>query len=163
MATLDTLEKTPAGIPLSRRCRTPNSSTVGNGDVRTVADVARIKAHTRCDGVMIGRAAIGNPWIFARKDRDQVMPQEKIALLRRHLALSLDFYGQERGLVLFRKHAAKYVQNLTGEAKPRVPLLQCNSVEEFDRMIEKLTDPSGLIKPEGSLLEISKAGMITRE
>jgi nifR3 family TIM-barrel protein len=111
---------------------------LGNGDVRTVADIERMKAHTRCDGVMIGRGAIGNPWIFARKDREQITSAEKIALMRRHLALSLDFYGAELGLRLFRKHASKYVQNITGEDKPHVPLLQCNSLEEFDRVLEEI-------------------------
>jgi tRNA-dihydrouridine synthase B len=108
---------------------------IGNGDVRTVADIARIKAHTGCDGVMIGRAAIGNPWVFARKDREQVSLDERIALMRRHLALNLDFYGTELGLVLFRKHAARYIAGLPGEAMLRVPLLTCNSVEEFDNLI----------------------------
>jgi nifR3 family TIM-barrel protein len=49
--------------------QTVSLPVIGNGDVRTVADITRIKAHTGCDGVMIGRAAIGNPWVFARKDR----------------------------------------------------------------------------------------------
>src|SRR5438874_2261354 len=76
---------------------------IGNGDVRTVADIARIKAHTHCDGVMIGRGAIGNPWLFARKDREQVTIAEKVALMRRHFQLTLDFYGESLGLILFRK------------------------------------------------------------
>lgn len=46
---------------------------------------------------MIGRAAIGNPWIFARKDRVQVTLDEKITLMRRHLALNLEFYGPQLG------------------------------------------------------------------
>ena len=111
---------------------------LGNGDVRTVADIEKIKSHTKCDGVMIGRGAIGNPWIFARKDREQVTAQEKIALLRRHLSLSIDFYGQELGMRLFRKHASKYVVNITGEDKPHVPLLQCNSLEEFNRLVDEI-------------------------
>jgi nifR3 family TIM-barrel protein len=113
---------------------------LGNGDVRTVADIEKIKSHTKCDGVMIGRGAIGNPWIFARKDRAQVTAQEKIALLRRHLSLSLDFYGSELGMRLFRKHASKYVVNITGEDKPHVPLLQCNSLEEFDRLVNEIAE-----------------------
>ncbi|MDW8325902.1 MAG: tRNA dihydrouridine synthase DusB [Anaerolineales bacterium] len=109
---------------------------IGNGDVKTVADIARMRAHTGCDGVMIGRAAIGNPWIFAGKDREQVTLDEKIALMRRHLALSLEFYGPERGLVLFRKHAARYIVGLPNEAELRLPLLTANTVAEFDRLIE---------------------------
>lgn len=108
---------------------------VGNGDVKTVADIARIKAHTGCDGVMIGRAAIGNPWIFARRDRAQVTYEERITLLRRHLGLNLDFYGEKLGLILFRKHAVKYIQGLPGEHALRVPLLTATSVQQFDDLL----------------------------
>ncbi len=111
---------------------------IGNGDVRVVDDIARMRAHTGCDGVMIGRAAIGNPWIFAGKDREQVTLPDKVALMRRHLALNLDFYGPQLGLVLFRKHAARYIQGLPGEAALRVPLLTCTTVAEFARLTDEL-------------------------
>jgi nifR3 family TIM-barrel protein len=110
----------------------------GNGDVRTVADIARLRAHTGCDAVMIGRAAIGNPWIFSGLDREQVSLEAKVALLRRHLALNLDFYGPQVGLVLFRKHAARYIQNLPGEEVLRVPLLTCTTLAQFDALIDDL-------------------------
>ena len=120
---------------IKRAVRVP---VIGNGDVHTVADVGRLRAHTGCDAVMIGRAAIGNPWIFADLDREQVTLQEKSALMRRHLALNLDFYGPQTGLLLFRKHAARYIQGLPGEALLREPLLTANSVAEFDARIEEL-------------------------
>jgi len=82
---------------------------IANGDVRTVADIERIKAHTRCPAVMIGRGAIGNPWIFSRLDREQVPFAEVRKVLHRHLELSQYFYGPERGLVVFRKHARRYL------------------------------------------------------
>lgn len=108
---------------------------LGNGDVKTVADIARMKNHTGVDGVMIGRAAIGNPWIFSGRDRDDVSLDERIVLLRRHLALNLDFYGQRGGLILFRKHAVKYINGLYGAAQLRVPLLTAESVQEFDDLL----------------------------
>ncbi|MBI5880017.1 MAG: tRNA dihydrouridine synthase DusB [Chloroflexi bacterium] len=111
---------------------------LGNGDVKTVADAERMKAHTGCDGVMIGRGAIGNPWIFARKDREAVSITERLALMRRHLSLTLAFYGEELGLVLFRKHAARYIHGLPGEAHLRVPLLTSKSVAEFDDLTAAL-------------------------
>lgn len=111
---------------------------IGNGDVKTVADIDRLRAHTGCDGVMIGRAAIGNPWIFAGKDREQVRLDEKITLMHRHLALNLEFYGPKFGLVLFRKHAAKYLHGLPNEAELRVPLLTATTVAEFDRLVENV-------------------------
>ena len=112
------------------------------GPVTNVADVARLRAHTGCDGVMIGRAAIGNPWIFAGLDRERVTLEEKAALMRRHLALNLEFYGWQTGLVLFRKHAARYIQGLPGEALLREPLLTANSVAEFDARVDELLQPT---------------------
>ena len=108
---------------------------LGNGDVTNAADIGRIKAHTGCDGVMIGRGAIGNPWIFSRKDREQVTFEEKAGLMRRHLALNLEFYGPEQGLILFRKHAARYIRGLPGEEQLRIPLLTATNVEEFEDLL----------------------------
>jgi nifR3 family TIM-barrel protein len=110
---------------------------LGNGDVKTVADIARIKAQTGCDGVMIGRAAIGNPWIFARQERAQIAPAERIAVMRRHLAHHLEFYGATRGLILFRKHAYRYVQGERGAAALRHALMLCNDVREFERLLDE--------------------------
>ena len=108
---------------------------IGNGDVKTVADIARIKAHTGCDGVMIGRAAIGNPWIFQRKDRHQVTVEEVIALLKRHLRAMLDYYGPH-GLILFRKHAVKYMYGMPHVAALRAQLVTCESVEGFHQLVD---------------------------
>ncbi len=104
---------------------------IGNGDVTSVIDIARIQAHTGCDGVMIGRGAIGNPWIFARKEPHQVTFAEKTTLVRRHLALNLDFYGPDLGVILFRKHIVRYIESLRALADYRVRLLTCASAEEF--------------------------------
>jgi len=110
---------------------------IGNGDVKTVADIARIKAQTGCDGVMIGRAAIGNPWIFARQDREQIPPAERIALMRRHLARHLEFYGARAGLILFRKHAYRYVQGGRGAAALRHALMLCDDLRAFERLLDE--------------------------
>lgn len=104
---------------------------IGNGDVKCVADIERMKQHTGCDAVMIARAAIGNPWIFKRKDIDQVTLAEKAALIHRHLELMLDFYGEERGLILFRKHVVKYVRGLSHIAKVKQQLVTCSTSAEF--------------------------------
>ncbi|MDM8532497.1 tRNA dihydrouridine synthase DusB [Anaerolineales bacterium HSG25] len=109
---------------------------VGNGDVKTVTDINRIKQLTNCDAVMIGRAAIGNPWIFQRKDIDHVTLTDKIQLIYRHLDTMLAFYGQERGLVLFRKHVAKYVRGLVRSKKIKHQLVTCTKPEEFVALMQ---------------------------
>jgi tRNA-dihydrouridine synthase B len=83
---------------------------IGNGDVKTVADIGRMKAHTGCDAVMIGRAAVGNPWIFSRLEREQVTHEQVRSMVTQHLERNIAFYGEHKGLVLFRKHAMKYLK-----------------------------------------------------
>ena len=92
---------------------------VANGDVRTAADIERLKNHTGCSAVMIGRAAISNPWIFSHRERHEISSDEVRAAVQQHLQLSLEFYGARRGIVLFRKYAARYL-NPTGELRQRM-------------------------------------------
>lgn len=118
--------KQAAGIPV-----------IGNGDVQAAADIDRMKQHTGCDAVMVARTAIGNPWIFQRKDIQNVTLAEKAALIYRHLDLMLDFYGEERGLVLFRKHVVKYVRGLSHIAQVKARLVTCTRPEEFIELMNQ--------------------------
>jgi tRNA-dihydrouridine synthase B len=104
---------------------------IANGDVSRVADIEQIKAETGCDGVMIGRAAIGNPWIFSRLEREQVPEALLHDTMQRHLKSMLAFYGAERGLVLFRKHASRYLAPLNLSAEQRQHLLTASQPAEF--------------------------------
>ncbi|HEY9089676.1 MAG TPA: tRNA-dihydrouridine synthase [Anaerolineaceae bacterium] len=112
---------------------------IGNGDVKTVADIERMKRHTGCDGVMIARAAIQNPWIFSRTDRDQVTPEQLRAVINRHLRLMLDFYGPTRGLILFRKYAARYMMPFGLAVEQRKRLLTAPGVDEFLGLLNEIT------------------------
>jgi tRNA-dihydrouridine synthase B len=116
---------------------------IGNGDVTCVADIERIKRYTGCDAVMIARAAIGNPWILQRKDLHEVTLAEKSALIRRHLQLMLEFYGEERGLILFRKHVVKYVRGLAHIAQVKASLVTCTTPEEFIELMHQYEVEAG--------------------
>ena len=118
--------------------RLVNIPVLGNGDVRTVADIERMKQHTGAAGVMIGRAAIRNPWIFARRERAEVPPEEVWEVLQRHLARSLSFYGEERGVVLFRKFAAQYLAPRLEDRARRRTLLTAPTAEDFLRQARAL-------------------------
>ena len=109
---------------------------IGNGDVRTVADIERLKAHTGCDGVMIGRAAVGNPWIFSRIDRSEVSQEQVQRTMRRHLERMLNFYTGEYGLVLFRKHASRYLSERRLTKEQRLKLLTAERETEFMRLLQ---------------------------
>lgn len=114
---------------------------IGNGDVRKVADIERMKAHTRCDAVMIGRGAIGNPWIFSGLDRDQVpLEQVRITMLR-HLERMLEFYEGDYGLVLFRKHASRYLSPLPLTRSQRKRLFESRQPQDFSELLDALLIP----------------------
>ncbi len=95
---------------------------LGNGDVRRVEDIARMKSHTGCDAVMIGRGAIANPWIFSGMDRENVPPAMVRQTVQEHWQRTLAFYGAEDGERLFRKYAVQYLllQKLDRETRKNI-------------------------------------------
>jgi len=111
---------------------------VGNGDIRRVEDIQRMLSYTQCDAVMIARAAIGNPWIFSCLDREQVSPQRVFTLVQEHLQRMLAFYGPEIGLILFRKHASRYVSPYPAAADNRERLLTSRSPDEFEEILKEI-------------------------
>ena len=104
---------------------------LANGDVRCVADIEAIKIATGCDLVVIGRGAVGNPWLFARRDLAQVTGEERLQMIRRHLAEMQAYYGQSKGVVLFRKHVVRYVATAHGAGALRSRLVACETAEQL--------------------------------
>lgn len=82
---------------------------IGNGDVKSQADVEAMLSQTGCDAVMIGRAAIGNPWIFAGSQREEQSNDELFRMISHHLNLMTTHYQEKIGVVLFRKHMTRYL------------------------------------------------------
>ncbi len=104
---------------------------IGNGDVKTAADIGRMKAHTGCEAVMIGRAAVGNPWIFSRMDRDQVPHEIVRQMVHDHLERHMSFYGDRKGMMIFRKHAVRYLSLEHLPRAVRTKILEQKRPEEF--------------------------------
>lgn len=99
---------------------------LGNGDVRSGADAVNMIAQTGCDGVIVGRAAQGNPWIFAEirafltgEAYAPPTPRERVDMALRHFDLETRLHGERKGLLEMRKHIAWYVSGLPGAAKFR--------------------------------------------
>ncbi len=109
---------------------------IGNGDVRTVADIDRMKAYTGCKAVMVGRGAMGNPWIFSRLNRDQVALDQVRVMISTHLARMVDFYGPEHGLVWFRKHVKRYLSPYPLPEELHLQLMTATSSAEFQRLVD---------------------------
>lgn len=99
---------------------------LGNGDVRSGADAVNMIAQTGCDGVIVGRAAQGNPWIFAEiraflngEAYTPPTPRERVDMALRHFDLETELHGAKKGLLEMRKHIAWYVSGIPGAAKFR--------------------------------------------
>ncbi len=82
---------------------------IGNGDVRNTDDINLMFNQTGCDAIMIGRAAIGNPWIFSLKKKEDLTRKEILNLIKTHWQSVENFYGREKALVVFRKHLKAYL------------------------------------------------------
>ncbi len=116
---------------------------IGNGDVNTCADIQRMLDHTGCAGVMIGRAATYNPWIFSRIDRQQVNPRQVRKLIQQQLQRNLEFYGPEYGLVLFRKYASRYLSPYRLSKEHRQKLLTRTRPEDFMALLDEIDLSTG--------------------
>ena len=108
---------------------------LGNGGIRKTADIQTMITATDCDGVMIGRGAVLNPWIFSGRDREEIKPGEVQDLLLEHLERSLSIYGQEKGLVLFRKFAAGYLKPYELKRETRRELLMEANAGKFKFLV----------------------------
>jgi len=111
---------------------------IGSGDVRTVADIQRMKRYTHCDAVMIGRGTIANPWIFTGLDREQVSPELLQETIREHLQKSVEFYGEEDGQRLFRKYAVQYLLLRTLDRDSRKEILKKRPTGEFLELLNQV-------------------------
>ena len=135
---------------------------IGNGDVKTPHDIKGM-FETGCDGVMIGREAIANPWIFQQSKlylktgELSLNPsvQERIELAMEHLKLSVQDQGPWEGVVGFRKHWVGYLKGLPHVAKLRADLMHLVDVEQIVDRLYRFLDQSSVISCQSSVLNES--------
>lgn len=118
---------------------------IANGDVQTVADIQHIQNHTQCDGVMIGRAALSNPWIFSLRDRLEVPPHEVKSWIDAHLREMIAFHGEELGLILFRKYLKRLLTPYQLSEDILLALLTTTDLKILHHLIDKVFNT--LIEP----------------
>lgn len=110
---------------------------IGNGDITNAAQAVRMFNETGCDAIMIGRGALGNPWIFRELLTGGEPPsmQELQETMMKHLSLVTQFKGDEIGIPEMRKHIAWYLKGLPGAAKVRDAVCRSTRKEEIVQLV----------------------------
>ena len=120
---------------------------IGNGDITNPQKLAEYYDRYGVDGIMVGRAAIGAPWIFKemkKKKKNGEIPAisnaEKMALLRRQIAESIDKIDEYRGILHIRRHlaASPLFKGIPNFRDTRIAMLQANSFESLNVILEKV-------------------------
>lgn len=119
--------KARAGIPV-----------LGNGDIRTPDEASRRLIESRCDAVLIGRAAMGNPWIFRGQPRSTVSSGELAQVIEDHLQRMLRFHGETEGILAFRKHLTRYIDGQGVPPAGRTLLLTQTEPKGLRRQLSSL-------------------------
>ena len=116
---------------------------IGNGDVVSGSSALAMMEETGCDGVMIGRGAQGNPWIFSdlleyeRTGKLRLRPgaDEIREMMLRHARLQIRYKGEYLGIREMRKHVSWYTKGLPGSARLREAINQVESYEELEQLL----------------------------
>lgn len=108
-----------------------NIPVIGNGDIKSKEDAKRIFEMTGVDGIMIGRASLGNPWIFNEiingKDSNNISNEEKLRVILKHIDLEIQEKGEITGIREMRKHIGWYIKNGKDASKFRA---KANLIED---------------------------------
>ena len=118
----------------------------GNGDVTSPESAKKLMEETGCDGIMIGRAARGNPWIFKRVvqylESGEILPKPSYNDIRemilRHAALQVEYKGEYTAMREMRKHVAWYTTGLPHSARMREKVNEVTSMMELEAMLESI-------------------------
>ena len=117
---------------------------IGNGDVDSPERAKALVEQTGCDGIMIGRASRGNPWIFSRiqtyLETGEIPPQpsaeEVREMILRHARLQIEYKGEYTGMREMRKHVAWYTAGMPHSAAVRREVNEVETYEQLERLVK---------------------------
>ena len=116
---------------------------IGNGDIMEADDAAAMLERTGCDGVMVARGVMGNPWLVRQclqkldgQTPETVSADERVAMALRHVKLLADTKGEEIGILESRSHLSWYLKGLHGAAQARERLNRAGSVQEIENILQ---------------------------
>lgn len=117
---------------------------IGNGDVKTAKDAKRMFEYTGVDGIMIGRAALGQPWIIGQiinelnnESINEINNKKKLEIIKKHLNLAVREKGEYIAIREMRKHICWYIKNLRESSKVREKINRIEEVNELTTCLEE--------------------------
>jgi len=110
---------------------------IGNGDVNTYQEALQFMDNTGCDGIMIGRAALGNPWVFSPEGIPTSLAK-RMAGLKRHLELIQEFSNTDKILPKIKNQAGRYFKGIAGGSAIRMQIYQAGSFDEILKLTQSL-------------------------
>ena len=120
---------------------------LGNGDITTAAQAVESKRHYGVDGLLIGRAAIGNPWIFEQCQRAfrgeperEITIAERVDVCRRHLHMAVEFKGERTAIFEMRKHYGNYFKGLYNFKPYRLALVSTTTLADLDTLLDRIKE-----------------------
>ena len=113
----------------------PEVLLIGNGDVQDLEDARAKAAEFGCDGVMLGRAMFGNPWVFNRQPPTVNLQQKLEALIE--LAHNFEKISPPKNFAILKKHIKAFISGFPGAADLRASLMEANSASELERILNE--------------------------
>jgi tRNA-dihydrouridine synthase B len=115
-----------------------NIPVIGNGDIKSIDDINKMFTQTNCDGIMIGRAALGNPWFFTQikkyinnEDFNDISLEERLQICQKHLELLVQIHGEVVGSNNMKKHFAWYFKGFKGASFLRKKFVLAKNYSEM--------------------------------
>lgn len=108
---------------------------IGNGDVVGIDDARKKAEETGCDGVMLGRAIFGNPWLFD-ETKQMVGVKEKLQVMVEHTKLFEKLLGRVKNFAIMKKHYKAYVHGFDGAKELRMKLMDASSAEAVSNLVD---------------------------
>lgn len=125
-----------------------NIPVIGNGDIKTIYDAKKMLDETKCNLIMIGRASLGNPWIFKEineclennKIIDKPTDIDKVNMALKHLSYLKDFKSDKETSLEIRSHIGWYLKGITGSNEIKNKIFKTRDLEEIKKILEEFKD-----------------------